>query len=643
MSLVPYKITAIKKVDPTGNNVLAGAIVTILNVGGGYAQLWTSVAGTTPVSNPFPVDGNGEFEVWLLGGAYTVSVAGGQSWNIKLSDGSDIQSIEDFSSLATTAAPLAGMIVYTRQHTSGGIGGGYFQDFAGTITNDTGSKINNTITAGRHWKRVNPQKTPYEFGYLDGGVDAAVAINACITAYGDCFLDGGKTYNIQYQIDNPKRFWALGGVATLNCTSPTANTRFGSLNAAIYALGGVGNPLSGVDVQNITIDCNKLIGVTGSTGIKGFLFQRLDNFYQRNCKVFDCASYGFWDYDVSTTGTTYCSGTRDDCTAIDCQVAFEQVNVRGVTLNNCYGYISNATLGYVPECIYHAYGGADMQIVYNNCVGVADGVCPSIFLGLLEVKNLTMNDCIFQNNYNNGASIQAAIFFDASGTSNFDNITFKNCTFKSLFTTAVTLSDGSASTTDNTFRFINCEIEGYQIGVQLNVARGRYYFTDCDVRGRASLAVTPYAIYNNGTPTEVKVIGGFFKASTTGSGTPTISNMSSGIFTSTTLDPAGSAPPKIRQKVAGIATWGGDGSTYANLNVVLPGACLNWTSVDVHTCKVTGIVQVDYGLSLAASFPAAVAMAYPVVGAMVANNIYRFVGHFSMKDKIAHYEVTEYE
>lgn len=63
--------------------------------------------------------------------------------------------IETFSALATTAAPTAGMVVYIKQHTSGGLGGGFFQDTAGTITNNGGTLINNTITSGRHWKRIN--------------------------------------------------------------------------------------------------------------------------------------------------------------------------------------------------------------------------------------------------------------------------------------------------------------------------------------------------------------------------------------------------------------------------------------------------------------------------------------------------------
>jgi hypothetical protein len=491
---------------------------------------------------------------------------------------------------------------------------------------------------------LNPAKTPYEFGYLDGGADVSVAMNSCLTTHGACYLDEGKTYNLQYSVTVPGKIDCIGGVATINLTSPTANTRFGSLNSAFYFVGGIGAPTEGVNVQNIVLQCNKLIGVTGSVGVKGFMFQRLKNFYQRGCSVINCASYAYWDYDVATSGTTFCSGTRDDCWAVDCQVSFEQVNVRNVTLNNCRGYISNASLGYVPECIFHSYGGADMQVVYNNCIGIADGVCPSVFLGLLEAKNITFNDCQLINNYNNGASIQAAVIFDASGTSNFDGIVFSNCILKSLFSPAVTLSIGSGGTLDNSFHFDNCKIDGYQIGVQLNVSAGKFYFSNTETRARASGAVTPYGIYNNGTPTVFLYTGGMVKASTSGSGTPTISNLPTSYFVNTFFDPAGTQPPRVRQRVVGSAVIGGDGSTYSLLNVVFPAAALNWTSESsASTPKVTASIHVDYGISVAGTYPGAVAMAYPFVISMPANNTVRFVGNTAMNGKTARYEVTEWE
>jgi len=89
-----------------------------------------------------------------------------------------VYTVDTFAALATTAAPTAGMVVYTKQHTSSGIGGMYFQDNAGTITNNGGTLINNTVTAGRHWKGIGYDAiTPEMFGAIgDGVVDDTAAL-----------------------------------------------------------------------------------------------------------------------------------------------------------------------------------------------------------------------------------------------------------------------------------------------------------------------------------------------------------------------------------------------------------------------------------------------------------------------------------
>ncbi len=106
--------------------------------------------------------------------------------------------VNTFADLATTPATTAGMIVYVKQHTSGGVGGGYFQDTAGTITNNGGTLINNTVTAGRHWKAINyTYFTPEMFGCV-GGANDTVNMQKCIDALSDWGVinGGGKLYNV---------------------------------------------------------------------------------------------------------------------------------------------------------------------------------------------------------------------------------------------------------------------------------------------------------------------------------------------------------------------------------------------------------------------------------------------------------------
>lgn len=483
---------------------------------------------------------------------------------------------DTYLSIASKSVRL-GQIINLRGHTSNGIGGGNFVVVSSSgLTADNGS-ISVTGSAGLYAVRQNAKRTPYEFGFLDGGVDASVAINACSSAYGECFLDKGKTYNIQYTV-NPLKLVCSGGVAKLNCVSPTANNRFGSLSAAVYQTGGVGSPLEGVDVRNIFVECNQLIGVTGSTGLKGFYFQRLKNFYQSGCTVSKCASYGYWDSDVSGTGTTYCYGVRENCWAIDCAVSYEQVNVRGITLNNCHAYTSTDSLTFVPECQYHAYGGSDMRVVYNNCTGIADGVCPAIVSLALECKNFAANDCRFINNHNGGADIRAAVYMESSG-GNFDNIKFKNCELKSLYYGACILNIGASGNSNAIIKADNCRITGKDFAVTISGSGGIFEFTNCDALATASGGTTPWSYYNNGSPTRFKVVGG--SAVVSGGVLPSYpSNFGSDKFIGVYASPSVSALPIIRQEVigAGVLLNGGDN---ANYTASFPAAIVDWGKVVV--------------------------------------------------------------
>jgi len=153
MSLVPYRVTAIKKTDPTGNNVLPFASVSIIKSGGGFAQLWDDEAGTIPRSNPFTVDANGERQIWLNGGGYNVSVAGGQSWDIKLTGGSDILSIDNVAALSTFT-PVAGQIYKLKEYHAGtGVGGGDVVGKAGSIAPNNVTTF--ACTTGTYVERFN--------------------------------------------------------------------------------------------------------------------------------------------------------------------------------------------------------------------------------------------------------------------------------------------------------------------------------------------------------------------------------------------------------------------------------------------------------------------------------------------------------
>jgi hypothetical protein len=572
------------------------------------------------------------------------------------------RNVASIAELSTVSNFFAGRVVNVSSYyaSSPGVGGGKFIEMVGVVTPDGGSKIA-SATAGRYWLRQNAEKTPYEFGYLDGDADVSVAANACTAAYGVCKFIKSVVYDAQYTI-YARKLICEGGKATINCTSPTANTRFGTTGAAILCSP---NPLfgdttltgllDGVDIQNIIVDCNWLINATGgatpqSNSLKGIMNYRNDSFYVRGCEVYDCGSYAYWAVDDSTTGTLFCTGKYLDCYAKDFGVGFEYVNTRGIVLENCHGYISGV-LPIYPEAIFHGYGGTDLAVTHNNCTGISDGPVNAIFLGLLGCKNVSFNNSKLINRYNNGATLQAAVILDPSGTSDFDDVNFNNCILYSEYTAAVKLSIGSVGSVNNSFNITDSEINGFGAALEFGgINGGRYSLTATEVIARASGVTTPIAIYASNVPLSVQVVGGLAKASTTGSGVPTVTTLSNSIFNGTNLDPAGTQPPRVRQRVVGRAEIGGDGATYATLQTFFPGAVVGWTSASVGTQKVTAVLTIDSrhpgpiaGWAGSASFAGDAAVIYGYNYHMPSNTQVRFMMPTAARGKICTYEITEWE
>ncbi len=82
--------------------------------------------------------------------------------------------VNTFADLATTPETTLGMVVYVKQHTSGGVGGGFFQGKAGSVTSDGGTKTNGA-TAGRHWERINYSELTIEM--FGGAASFSAATN----------------------------------------------------------------------------------------------------------------------------------------------------------------------------------------------------------------------------------------------------------------------------------------------------------------------------------------------------------------------------------------------------------------------------------------------------------------------------------
>lgn len=439
---------------------------------------------------------------------------------------------------------IDGQLINVLGHTNEGIGGGIFRV---DLTDRSSADNNGSIVVGARgirFKRIDVALPTAEmFGAgIDLQDDQSIFMNKCTDAYGKCYLQGGKTYNIQHPVTAIYLNTYGAGYATLKLISPSGDNRFGispyADSAAVYCNGEIGEPLYGVNIENIIVHCNGLINSNKNVGVKGFLFMRCHGFYQRNCFVYDSSSYAFWDADADylpLSVMTYCSGTREDCFAIDSHVSFEQVNCRGIILNNCHAYRSERRLSYTVEALFHSYGGSNMHVVYKNCSGIADGQCTAVLLFARECKKILISGCQFINNFNNGDNIQGGVFFEGQHAS-YDDIQFVDCIIISKYSYSAVLTIGEFGSNSSTFNFIGCNIEGIHVGVQINGNGGVFEFKNCNVKATASGDITPWAYYANGNPSTVKITGG--AASSLGNTAVAASNMGYNIFENVILIPS---------------------------------------------------------------------------------------------------------
>lgn len=221
MSYLPYKVTAIARSDNGDLNIIPGATVTVLNSTGGYATL-READFTTPIPNPFNCDNNGERQIYLQGGSYTFSVDGGQSWEVRLSGASDIQSVATIADLRALVPNSIGQTVYLLGHTlppsgsagGGGVdsagGGGIFRaGITGSTTDNNGTQI--VVNSTWCWRRAEYERaTPRMFGAIgDGVADDTDALEAALLSEGAVLLTIGR-YRLTRQIPWKPGFSLIG-------------------------------------------------------------------------------------------------------------------------------------------------------------------------------------------------------------------------------------------------------------------------------------------------------------------------------------------------------------------------------------------------------------------------------------------------
>lgn len=355
MSLVPYKITALPRLDPTGLNVIPYASVSVLNRGTGtFSTLKTDSSGATPLSNPFLCDVNGEREFWVAGGNYSISVSGGQSWDISINGESDITFINTFVDLGVTPSSSSGVIVYLKEHTSGGVGGDYFQDFSGTIVNDGGTQINNTASPGRHWKRISYSRVnPEMFGAGPAiSVSDDAPVRAALLHAMPCDLS--RIYSIASVIALAEGKIVIG--INKKTTGLFAQAGF-SIPAAASSMLSV---FSYCNLQNFRVDANNQNGGAAKRLNSVSIDGSAKYFHISDVDVYNCTGYGHVTFGSESNPQVV--GYYESCFAYNCQVSFEQIGALDVTLVKC---VAEGVSGRALE-LFHPYAGSK-NVTYISC------------------------------------------------------------------------------------------------------------------------------------------------------------------------------------------------------------------------------------------------------------------------------------
>ena len=508
-----------------------------------------------------------------------------------------------------------------------------------TATSNNGYDIiDGTASSVSLQLRVNPSSMDVRaFGAkFDGATDDTTAIQTAVDSVRTVILPAG-TAIVTVGIQQPTDSEIIGqGVdkTIIKAQSPTADNTFGGGGGVIHSLGAEGSPVYNTKVKDLTIDCDWLDNTGGAAFLKGLVNGRTFDFENSRVKVLRCASYAFWAFDktVEDGGYTFASGVYNDCESIDQEIAFETTNVRGVVYNRCRATQSGTAYpaGINALETFHMYGGEDMQLVFNNCYGKVNS---STVVGpLLTCKNVTFNDCYFEQENASNAAINMIGF---SATAKFDNWTFNNTRFVSTGL-AATMAVGDLADTDAEIKISNCEFIGAEgVGLQLNGSgKGVYNIANSRMSGTATSPTVPFGLFVNGTVSRLNVIGGSCEAygAAVGSG-PT--NASSSNFTACDFTPAGAALPQLRQHKFGSGTLISD-TTYSYLSVQFDNAIADWPSRSKVTCF--GTVDADG----AATGADAAAEATVISFIMLDNQTVRFYADIAAAGREFNYEIREF-
>lgn len=240
-----------------------------------------------------------------------------------------VDSVEDLRDIPVDGSvPLVYLKGYHAPYP--GVGGGLVSLKNGGYPQDPakleGRWFKSNLSSFMHWERVNPEKTPEEFGYIPGSRGAHLGINACSANYGECNLIEGRNYTCTGRVVAHRLIGKGGSRPTLTFRE---DGELDPVSELVYlgnypngpALGPLFLSFRGGLIRNVNIECGYVLNPSPVTAL---VVDRADGFHLEDVRI-----NGSSGYAVKLQG--------DASSDLDAEVCSGSIN--GLVIRNCVGGI----------------------------------------------------------------------------------------------------------------------------------------------------------------------------------------------------------------------------------------------------------------------------------------------------------------
>lgn len=240
-----------------------------------------------------------------------------------------VESVEDLHDIPVDGSvPLVYLKGFHATHPGVGAGLVSLKDgaYPQAPWNPEGRWFLSNLSPDMHWERVNPAKTPEEFGHIPGSLRAHREINACTNNYGECNLIEGRNYTCSGRVIAHNLIGNGRSRPTLTFREDDAlDPVFELVYLGNYPNGSGSGPLfpayRGGLIRNVNIECGSVLNPSPVTALH---VDRADGFRLEGVRIAGSSGYA-----VTLEG--------DSSSALEAEVC--SGSIKGLVIRNCVGGI----------------------------------------------------------------------------------------------------------------------------------------------------------------------------------------------------------------------------------------------------------------------------------------------------------------